>query len=257
MNRSLLAIFCSFAILPTAEAGFLAVRVTDFDSNGHSVSVKLDGTTYNPWAGTITARYTATTVQPSDTNPSVDGIQPPSDWFNQPNLLSVYCVNLREQWRSNPFAYETTPYGIQAGGNVLNGNSALVAALIHSAAATVSTAAQRAGLQLALWEATYDGWAGGTTLNAAGGKFSVTSASSEALSAAVGYLNTAQSGAAVWFKPAATGGGEQDMVGLVPNPSNLPGFGGNITPAPVPPTAGLALLGGLTAFAGRRLRRRA
>lgn len=96
--------------------------------------------------------------------------------------LSTYCVDALSPLGSSAKSYTVSEL-VQTSSTGLGRAASILAN--HQASAI--TAAQQAGLQLAIWEALYDG---GSTFNANSAGFKVTGASSAALSFASTYYNS-------------------------------------------------------------------
>ncbi|MCE9559867.1 MAG: PEP-CTERM sorting domain-containing protein [Armatimonadetes bacterium] len=103
--------------------------------------------------------------------------------------------------------------GIQLAGNI-------VAAVFGSAA----TNEQCAGLQLAVWEATYDGTSNGGVADFSNGIFGASITGSLLAQATTYYSSVSVAGDAIYFRPSPLDGGQAQLT-VVPEPASFAALG--------------------------------
>ncbi len=157
MKKGLLVAFAATAVSSSALALDLKFTGTTL-SNAESVKISINGGSFNSvLVGELT-------------------------FSSSGGSLSTYCVDALSPLGSSAKSYTVSEL-VQTPTTGL-GKAATILANFQSSA---TTAAQQAGLQLAIWEALYDG---GSTFDANSAGFKVTGASSEALSFASTYYNS-------------------------------------------------------------------
>ncbi len=159
---------------------------------GQSVSIKYNSVVKGVFAGKLKFRDTATNK----------------------TFLSV-CCDL-QHFISSGQSYNVNTLGTaaQSGGLKLAGN--IVAAMFTGA----TTNLQAAALQLAVWEATYDGVSNGTQPNFGNGVFEATISGSLLNQAKTYYSAISTPGNALYLKPSPTNGGQAQMT-AVPEPATM------------------------------------
>lgn len=132
--------------------------------------------------------------------------------------LSSYCADALSPLNSakNPYAVSSLNLDIQT-------NLGKAGTIISNSQASALTAAQQAGLQLAVWEAIYDG---GTTFDANSACFRATNVSDEILGYASQYYGTycnTPSNGVTYFATNQPGG--QSQLTAVPEPMTMTALG--------------------------------
>lgn len=132
------------------------------------------------------------------------------------NQLFTYCVDLDntinggQSWACWSFNTSTQVANLQTAGHILANSFGLA-----------DTAEKKAGLQIALWEAMYDG----LSANLGAGDFQVTSASANALTHAATYsAYGTTAGDAIYYRPEPIDAG-QGQIGIVPEPATMAAIG--------------------------------
>jgi hypothetical protein len=195
-----------------SQAGYLAV--TDNVNENRVVSVYHSGWngSYNVFAGTLRGRYYENV--PKDL-PSGNG-------YFTTNYFDMYCVNMTA-FIDPPTYYESMIRTTNSSNPTLP-NGELIAALVNQYAHTVSTADERAALQLAIWEARYDGYHNQINSSFRGGSVKVNNSDS-LVNLAFNYLGGAynhtlsSNPVATWYDP--TGSGQDMVTQVTPAPSSL------------------------------------
>lgn len=132
------------------------------------------------------------------------------------NILTV-CADLLHQihngdsWNCDHFNTQGFGGGIELAGNIV---AQKFAGVVNAA---TDQNAQACGLNLAVWDAIYDG---GAVFDAANGNFLVTNASASALGyAAIYYTAISTSGNAIYMQPDPLGAGQGQLT--VPEPTSI------------------------------------
>ena len=132
--------------------------------------------------------------------------------------LSTYCADALSFLNSSSHSYTTSSLTLTPDTNL-----GKAATILSNNQAGALTAAQQAGLQLAIWEALYDG---GTTFDASGAKFQAKGVSSEVLGFASSYYGSycdPASNPVTHFGTNQSGG--QSQMTAVPEPMTVAALG--------------------------------
>jgi hypothetical protein len=141
------------------------------------------------------------------------------------SAFDAYCVDLGNAV-GIPGVYPLTDALMSTWGLGGNGDDGQEAAFLYNSySGTVANGAQRAGLQLAIWEVLFDGDLWGTSFDLTGGHFTVTSADAAALAFANTIGASLSTADAAWLKLQSAPGSDypQDFVGplkRVPEPAS-------------------------------------
>lgn len=132
--------------------------------------------------------------------------------------LSSYCADALSFLDKTSNSYTASALTLTP-----NTNLGKAGTIIANNQATALTAAQQAGLQLAVWEAIYDG---GSTFDASGAKFKAKNVSSEILGFASQYYGTycdTPTNSVTYFGTSEKGG--QSQLAAVPEPMTMTALG--------------------------------
>jgi hypothetical protein len=160
-------LFVAILLLFSGAVSAATIEVKFSTANGQKINYTIDGKVKtNSWA-----------LQFSPVRLDYDN--DPTTWTPDLTTLS-YCVDLHQSV-GNGNRYEVDLQSATAKGE----NYRNAAWLMHQFSSTANTAAQKAGLQLAIWEVVYDS----TSIDLDSGRFSVQSTGSNSYANAQSYLN--------------------------------------------------------------------
>ena len=132
--------------------------------------------------------------------------------------MSTYCADALSRLNSASNSYNVSQLNLS-----LNTNLGKAGTILANNQAGAITAAQQAGLQLAVWEAIYDG---GATFDASNAGFKAQNVSSEILGFASQYYatySTTPTNSVTYF--GSTGAGGQSQMTAVPEPMTVAALG--------------------------------
>ncbi len=133
------------------------------------------------------------------------------------STLGTYCADALSFLNGSSHTYSETNLALTSATNL-----GIAGTILANSQGSALTAAQQAGLQLAIWEALYDG---GSSFNA-GGNFSVSGASAETLGYASQYYSSycvTPTNCVTYFGTNQSGG--QSQMTAVPEPMTIAALG--------------------------------